>query len=40
MIEAFLGSEAGRDFALEETALGRPWEHGHDGAGAFRLRRK
>ena len=39
VIEAFLGSEAGRGFVLEESALGRPWEHGHDGAGAFRLRR-
>jgi len=40
VIETFLAGEAGREFALEETALGRPWEHGHDGAGAFRLRRK
>jgi 16S rRNA (cytosine967-C5)-methyltransferase len=40
VIEAFLDSEAGRDFVLEESAHGRPWEHGHDGAGAFRLRRK
>lgn len=39
VIESFLASEAGRGFALEESALGRPWEHGHDGAGAFRLRR-
>jgi len=40
VIETFLGDEAGREFSLEESALGRPWEHGHDGAGAFRLRRK
>jgi 16S rRNA (cytosine967-C5)-methyltransferase len=40
VIEAFLGSEAGRGFALEESAAGHPWEHGHDGAGTFRLRRK
>ncbi len=39
VIEAFLDSEAGRGFVLEDSALGRPWEHGHDGAGAFRLRR-
>ena len=40
VVEDFLGSEAGRGFVLEESAQGRPWEHGHDGAGAFRLRRK
>lgn len=40
VIEAFLDSDAGCGFVLEASALGRPWEHGHDGAGAFRLRRK
>ena len=40
VIEAFLAEPAGREFALEDSALGRPWEHGHDGAGAFRLRRR
>ena len=40
VIEAFLDSEAGRGFALEDSAVGRPWEHRHDGAGAFRLRRR
>jgi 16S rRNA (cytosine967-C5)-methyltransferase len=40
VIEAFLDGEAGGAFTLEASALGRPWEHGHDGAGAFRLRRK
>ena len=40
VIEAFLDSETGKEFVLEESAAGRPWEHGHDGAGAFRLRRK
>lgn len=39
VIEEFLAGEPGRGFVLEETALGRPWEHSHDGAGAFRLRR-
>ncbi|MFT3828335.1 MAG: RsmB/NOP family class I SAM-dependent RNA methyltransferase [Opitutaceae bacterium] len=39
VVDDFLASDAGRDFVLEETALGRPWEHAHDGAGAFRLRR-
>jgi 16S rRNA (cytosine967-C5)-methyltransferase len=40
VVEAFLDGEAGRDFVLEDSAQGRPWEHGHDGAGAFRLRRR
>ena len=40
VIEAFLETETGRGFVLEESAVGRPWEHGHDGAGAFRLRRR
>ncbi len=40
VIEAFLETETGRGFELEESAIGRPWEHGHDGAGAFRLRRR
>ena len=40
VIESFIEGEAGRDFVLEESAQGRPWEHGHDGAGAFRLRRR
>ncbi|MBK8475945.1 MAG: RsmB/NOP family class I SAM-dependent RNA methyltransferase [Opitutaceae bacterium] len=40
VIESFLESEAGRGFVLEDSAQGRPWEHGHDGAGAFRLRSK
>ena len=40
VIEAFLAGEVGRAFVLEGSALGRPWEHGPDGAGAFRLRRR
>ncbi len=39
VVEAFLASEPGREFRLEAAVAGRPWEHGHDGAGAFRLRR-
>lgn len=31
------GSHGG--FTLEDQVLGRPWENGHDGAAAFRLRR-
>lgn len=40
VIETFLASAPGRAFVLEETALGRPWADRHDGAGAFRLRRR
>ena len=38
VIAAFL-SRAGGRFKLEQTALARPWECGHDGAAAFLLRR-
>lgn len=38
VVQAFL--QQGRDnFTLEDSRLSFPWETGHDGAGAFRLRR-
>lgn len=39
VVTAFLNSKSGKRFKLEEHALSFPWETGHDGAGAFRLRR-
>ncbi len=39
VIQDFLASEAGAGFVLGHTAIGRPWEHAHDGAGAFEMRR-
>jgi 16S rRNA (cytosine967-C5)-methyltransferase len=39
VVHAFLESETTRGrFALERSIVGRPWETGHDGAGAFLLR--
>jgi 16S rRNA (cytosine967-C5)-methyltransferase len=38
VVAAFLRKH-GEHFALEAQALGRPWETGCDGTGAFRLRR-
>jgi len=40
VIEDFLATPAGGVFTLERSVLARPWEHGHDGAGVFLLRRK
>jgi 16S rRNA (cytosine967-C5)-methyltransferase len=37
VVAAFLAGP-GRGFRLEAQRLARPWEDGHDGAGAFRLR--
>jgi 16S rRNA (cytosine967-C5)-methyltransferase len=39
VVAAFLRKH-GEHFTLEAQALGRPWETGCDGTGAFRLRRK
>lgn len=39
VVAAFLAQAHGR-FALEESRLSFPWQTGHDGAGAFRLRRR
>jgi 16S rRNA (cytosine967-C5)-methyltransferase len=38
VVTAFLRNSGGR-FALESKALSLPWVTGHDGAGAFLLRR-
>ena len=40
VVENFLRGKAGADFALDASAISQPWVTGHDGAGAFRLRRK
>ena len=40
VVQAFLKSAAGVGFALEKSAIAKPWENGHDGAAAFLLRRK
>lgn len=39
VVAAFLRGP-GREFSREAQVLSRPWETGHDGAGAFRLRRR
>jgi 16S rRNA (cytosine967-C5)-methyltransferase len=39
VVREFFNSRAGGPFKLEQSILSRPWESGHDGAGAFRLRR-
>jgi 16S rRNA (cytosine967-C5)-methyltransferase len=38
-IEAFLASDAGRDFRLEAGEVHYPWQSGHDGGGVFKLKR-
>ncbi len=40
VVRAFVASKAGGPFSLEKTTLSYPWTSGHDGAGAFLLRRK
>jgi 16S rRNA (cytosine967-C5)-methyltransferase len=39
VVEAFLASKAGGPFTLEKSIISQPWNTGHDGAGAFLLRR-
>ena len=39
VVREFFNSRAGSPFKLEQSLLSRPWETGHDGAGAFLLRR-
>jgi 16S rRNA (cytosine967-C5)-methyltransferase len=39
VVREFFNSRAGGPFKLEQSLLSRPWESGHDGAGAFLLRR-
>jgi 16S rRNA (cytosine967-C5)-methyltransferase len=40
VVRAFLASKAGGPFTLEKSVLSYPWTSGHDGAGAFLLRRE
>ena len=40
VVEDFLRGKAGEAFKLEASVQSQPWVTGHDGAGAFRLRRK
>ena len=40
VVEAFLASKSGQSFELIDSAQSYPWESGHDGAGAFLLKRK
>lgn len=39
VVRAFLAGKAGGPFALERSAISYPWTSGHDGAGAFLLRK-
>jgi 16S rRNA (cytosine967-C5)-methyltransferase len=39
VVRAFLASKAGGPFKLEASALSFPWTSGHDGGGAFLLRK-
>lgn len=40
VIKAFFDSRAGGPFKLERQILAHPWADGHDGAGAFLLRKQ
>lgn len=40
VVRAFFDSRAGGPFKLERTVRSLPWESGHDGAGAFLLKRE
>ncbi|MFI5355848.1 MAG: RsmB/NOP family class I SAM-dependent RNA methyltransferase [Opitutales bacterium] len=40
VVAEFFKSRAGEKFSLEASAGSFPWVSGHDGAGAFRLRRR
>ena len=40
VVDEFLASKSGRVFKLEKAISSLPWETGHDGAGAFLLRRE
>lgn len=40
VVKAFFDSRAGGPFKLEQGVQASPWQDGHDGAGAFLLRRK
>lgn len=39
VIKAFFDSRAGSPFKREQSVISFPWESGHDGAGAFLLRK-
>jgi 16S rRNA (cytosine967-C5)-methyltransferase len=39
VVEQFLSSQSGHAFQLIDSAISLPWETGHDGAGAFLLKR-
>jgi 16S rRNA (cytosine967-C5)-methyltransferase len=39
VVSEFLAGKAGGPFELEKTVLSYPWKDGHDGAGAFLLKR-
>jgi 16S rRNA (cytosine967-C5)-methyltransferase len=39
VVRAFIASKAGGPFTLERSTLSYPWSDGHDGAGAFLLKR-
>lgn len=40
VVHAFLADRRGAGWELEDHRISRPWETGHDGGAAFRLRRK
>jgi 16S rRNA (cytosine967-C5)-methyltransferase len=40
VVRAFLAGKAGGPFELERSVTSYPWTSGHDGAGAFLLRKK
>ncbi len=40
VVDAFLKSKSGGRFKLEASEISHPWETGHDGAGAFLLKRE
>ncbi len=40
VVRAFIASKAGGPFTVEKTVLSYPWTTGHDGAGAFLLKRE
>ena len=40
VVKTFFDSRAGGPFTLEAKSLSQPWVTGHDGAGAFLLRKK
>lgn len=39
VVESFLATPRGAEFRLERSVIALPWEVGHDGVGAFLLRR-